>query len=68
MFNIDVMLLLPQPERCCGRVVRVAQLWVQNIAVSVSSRLGFAMRQLEKSLCQPCSKWVPFSKQGRIRQ
>ena len=27
----------------------------------VSSRLGFAMRRLENSLCQPSSKWVPFS-------
>ena len=27
----------------------------------VNSRLGFAMRQLENSLCQPSSKWVPFS-------
>ena len=34
----------------------------------VSSRLGFAMRRLKNSLCQPSSKWVPFSNQGRIRQ
>ena len=27
----------------------------------VSSRLGFAIRGLKKSLCQPSSKWVPFS-------
>ena len=27
----------------------------------VSSRLGFAMRQLENSLCQPSSEWEPFS-------
>ena len=26
----------------------------------VSSRLGFTMRQLEHSLCQPNSEWVPF--------
>ena len=26
----------------------------------VSSRLGFAMQQLENSLCQPTSEWVPF--------
>ena len=35
----------------------------------VSSRLDFAMRRLENnSLCQPSSKWVHFSKYGRIRQ
>ena len=34
----------------------------------VSSRLGFAMRRLENSLCHPSSKWVPFSNKGRIRQ
>ena len=27
----------------------------------VGSRLGFAMRRLENSLCQPTSEWVPFS-------
>ena len=26
----------------------------------VSSRLGFAMRRSENSLCQPSSEWVPF--------
>ena len=31
----------------------------------VSSRLGFAMRRLENSLCRPSSEWVPFS---RIRE
>ena len=34
----------------------------------VSSRLDFAMRRLENSLCQPSSEWVPFSNQGRLRQ
>ena len=34
----------------------------------VSSRLGFAIRRLESSLCQPNSKWVPSSNQRRIRQ
>ena len=34
----------------------------------MSSRLGFAIRLLENFLCQPSSKWVPFSKQGKIRQ
>ena len=34
----------------------------------MSSRFGFAMRRLENSLCQPSSKWVPFSNKGRIRQ
>ena len=34
----------------------------------VSSRLGFAMWRLENSLCQPSSKWVPFSNEGRLRQ
>ena len=27
----------------------------------VSSRLGFAMRRLENSLCRPSGEWVPFS-------
>ena len=27
----------------------------------VSSQLTVAIRQLENSLCQPSSKWVPFS-------
>ena len=31
----------------------------------VSSRLGFAMLRLENSLCQPSSKWVPVSNEGR---
>ena len=34
----------------------------------VSSSLGFAMRRLENSLCQPSSKWTPFTNQGRIKQ
>ena len=34
----------------------------------VSSRLGFAIRRLENSLCQPSSQWVPISNLGRIRQ
>ena len=34
----------------------------------VSSRLGFAMRQLENSLCRPSSEWIPFVNWGRIRQ
>ena len=34
----------------------------------MSSRLGLAMRRLENSPCQPSSKWVLFSNQGRIRQ
>ena len=34
----------------------------------VSSRLGFSMQQLENSLCQPSSEWVPFSNEGRLRQ
>ena len=33
-----------------------------------SSRLTVAIRRLEKSLCQPSSKWVPSSNQGRIMQ
>ena len=32
----------------------------------VSSRLGFAIRRLKSSLCQPNSKWVPSSNQRRI--
>ena len=28
--------------------------------VAVRSRLGFARRRLEKSSCQPKSKWIPF--------
>ena len=34
----------------------------------VSSRLGFAIRLLENFLCQPSSKWVTFSNQGKIMQ
>ena len=34
----------------------------------MSSRLGFAMRRLENSLCKPSSERVPFSNHGRIRQ
>ena len=34
----------------------------------VSSRLGFAMRRLENSLCRPSSEWVPFSNWGRLWQ
>ena len=30
----------------------------------VRLRLGFAMRGLENSLCQPSSKWVPFFESG----
>ena len=33
----------------------------ENRRKVVSSRLGFAMRRQENSLCQPSSKWVPFS-------
>ena len=55
-------------ERRRGRVVRAAWLWHRKSPYRVSSRLGFAMRRLENSLCQPNSKWVPFSNKGRIRQ
>ena len=34
----------------------------------MSSKLGFAMKRLENSLCQPSSKWILFSNKGRIRQ
>ena len=34
----------------------------------VSSRLGFAVRRLENSLCQSSSEWVPFSNWGRQRK
>ena len=27
----------------------------------VSSRLGFAMRRIENSLCRPSSEWILFS-------
>ena len=29
--------------------------------------LNFAMQGLENFVCQPSSKWVPFSNYGRIR-
>ena len=35
---------------------------------SLRSRPGFAIRRLKNYLCQPSSKRVPFSNQGRIRQ
>ena len=38
---------------------------VQKVA---GSNLGSAFWQLENSLCQPTSKWVSFSNQGRVRQ
>ena len=41
---------------------------VQKVAIGGSLRLGFAMQRLETSLCQPSSKWIPFSNLGRIRQ
>ena len=42
---------------------------VQKVARrSLRSRPGFAIRRLKNSLCQPSSKRVPFSNQGRIRQ
>ena len=31
------------------------------------SHQGFAIQQLESSLCQPTSKWVSFTNQGRIK-
>ena len=34
----------------------------------MSSRLGFAIRRRENFFCQPSSKWVTFSNQGKIRQ
>ena len=33
----------------------------------MSSRLGFAMRRLENSLCQPSSKWVPYFELGKVK-
>ena len=59
-----------------GRVERGAMVeWLEQLGYSaesrhkfVSSRLGFAKRQLENSLCQPSSKWVSFSNMGMIRQ
>ena len=54
-----------------GAVVR----WLERLGYGagkrrkvVSSRLGFAIRRLKSSLCQPNSKWVPSSNQRRIRQ
>ena len=51
----------PKSERRRGRVVRAARLQRRKSPYSVTSRLGFAMRRLENSLCQPSSKWVPLS-------
>ena len=49
--------------------------WLEQLGVGagscltvVSSRLGFAMRRIEHSLCQPSGKWVPFSNWATIRQ
>ena len=33
----------------------------------VISRLGFAMRRLENSLCPPSSKWVPLFEFGKAK-
>ena len=37
---------------------------IESCRKVVSLRLGFAMRRLENSRCQPSSEWVPF----RIRE
>ena len=47
-----------------GQVVRRLDHGAENRHEVVSSRLGFTMRQLENSHCQPNSEWVPF----RIRE
>ena len=49
-------------------MVRAARLWHRKSPYRVSSRLGFAMRRLENSLCQLSSKWVPFWNKGGIKQ
>ena len=53
-------------KRRRGRVIPVE--WLERLDYGaecrrkvVRSRLGFAMRRLENSLCQPNNKWVPFS-------
>ena len=52
-------------ERCRGRVVRAAWLQHRKSPYRASLRLGFAMQQLEISLCQPSTKWVPFFELGK---
>ena len=47
-------------ERHDGQVVRAVGYGAESHC-KVSLRLGFAMQQRENSLCQPSSKWVPFS-------
>ena len=59
--NIQREVLNKQQERRRSRVVRAARLWCRKSPYRVSSRLGWAMRRLENSLCQPSRKWVPFS-------
>ena len=55
-------------ERRRSSVVRAAWLRCRKRRKVLSSRLGFAIRRLKSSLCQPNSKWVPSSNQRRIRQ
>ena len=57
-----------ESERRRSRVVRTARLWFRKSPKVVNSRLGFTIRRLENPLCQPSSKWVPISIQGRIMQ
>ena len=62
---------IPFKPNSRGAVVR----WLERLGNGadkrrkvVSSRLGFAIRRLKSSLCQPNSKWVPSSNQRRIRR
>ena len=41
---------------------------VQKVAIKRECEAWLSMQGLENSLCQPSSKWVPFSNKGRIRQ
>ena len=52
------------PEGRRGRVVRAVRLWRRKSPYRVSSRLGFVMRRLENSLCQPRNGYLFRIREG----
>ena len=55
-------------KRCRSRTITARRGYgAENRQKVVSSRLGFAIRLRKTFLCQPSSKWVTFSNQGKIR-
>ena len=54
-------------ERCHSEVVRAAWLWCRKSPEGIEVKAGLSHPMTGK-LCQPSSKCVPFSNQGRMRQ